>query len=191
MRIRCRARCASDCDGLCFRTVDPDQCGVETWIEAGVKHQNFSIAPDIHYAGKPLKDRRSDGALVLYKRKLVGFDLIPMRPNLSHQRGTRIFRFSDASQIDITPQQSQKQTESAALPQGREILDGGFNVQANRRPSQLVGSRPLLKITEANFRLLSAAGIQVVPLFRWEREPSSHRDAVTVQFTHQARPISG
>jgi len=98
-----------------------------------------------------------------------------MRPNLSHERGTRIFRFSDASRIDITPQQSQKQTESAALPQCREILDVGFNVQTNRRPSQLVGSRPLLKMTEANFRLPTVTGIQAVTLLRWEREPSGHR----------------
>jgi hypothetical protein len=122
-------------------------------IEARVNHQNFPIAPYIHYACKPRENRRSDVTLVGDKWKLVGFDLIPMRPNLSDERGICISRISDASHIDVTPQQSQKQMPSA-LPQCSEILDVRFNVQPNLRPSQPVGSTPPLKIIEANFRFV-------------------------------------
>ena len=160
-------------------------------MEARVNHQSFSIAPHIHYASKPLKDRRSDGTLVRDKWKLVGFDLVPMRSNFSDERGIRIFRISDAPQIDVTPKQSQKQMPFVALPQRREILDVGFNVQTNRRPSQPVGGGPLLKIFEAIFRLSAVTCVQVITLFRRERKPSSHRDPVTVQLAHKACPING
>jgi hypothetical protein len=158
-------------------------------IEARVKHQDFSIAPHIHYAGKAPKDRRSDRPLVGDKWKLVGFDLISMRPDLSEERGIRIFRVLDASHCDVTPEQSQKQMPFAALPQCREILDVRFNIQTNPGPPEPLGSSPLLKIIEAHFRLPTIAGIQVVTLFRWERKPSSHGYAVTVQSAHKARPI--
>jgi len=104
-------------------------------------------------AGKPLKDRRSDGTLVRDKWKLVGFDLIPLRPNLSDERGIRIFRVSDALHIDVALEQSQKQMPFAALLYCREILDVRFQCSTNLLPSQPVGSCPLLKIIEATFRL--------------------------------------
>jgi hypothetical protein len=48
----------------------------------------------------------------------------------------------------------------------RSILAGRYRRLTNRRPSQPVGSSPLLKIIEANFRLPAVAGIQVITLFR-------------------------
>src|SRR5580700_8372706 len=104
-----------------------------------------------------------------------------MRPNLLDQGAIRVFRLSYPSHIEVTFEQSQEQMPFPALPQCREILDIRFNVQTNRRPSQLVGSRPLLKIFEANLRLPAVAGIQVITLIRWDRKPGSHRDAVSVQ----------
>ena len=70
-------------------------------------------------AGKPLKDRRSDGTLVRDKWKLVGFDLIPLRPNLSDERGIRIFRVSDALHIDVP----QAQTVRRAVESSSKIFD--------------------------------------------------------------------
>jgi len=76
-------------------------------------------------AGKPLKDRRSDGTLVRDKWKLVGFDLIPLRPNLSDERGIRIFRVSDALHIDVP----QAQTVRRAVESSSKIFDCYSNVK--------------------------------------------------------------
>ena len=70
-----------------------------------------------------------------------------------------------------------------------ELLEAWFYIEANRGPSEPLGSAPLFKVSKMRGCLWRVARTQVIALFFGKREPSSQGNARLIQLTHELRTV--